>query len=43
MSAQRERWRQWPDIADIFDGPADANWAEDRDLAHQGAGDPFAE
>ncbi len=25
-------WRRWDDVADIFNGPKDANWVSDRDL-----------
>lgn len=25
-------WRRWDDIADIFNGPEDANWVSDHDL-----------
>ncbi|BBN50877.1 type II toxin-antitoxin system Phd/YefM family antitoxin [Mycobacterium avium] len=27
-------WRQWADIADVFEGGADAAWQADRDLAN---------
>lgn len=29
-------WRQWADIADLFEGGADTPWQADRDLANPG-------
>lgn len=39
---QRRQWRTWEDIAAIFEGPADGDWAKDRDVVDQGVSDPFA-
>lgn len=37
-----DQWRSWPDVAAIFDGPADLDWSADRDLLDQDVSDPFA-
>ena len=39
--AHRDRWRSWTDVAALFDGPADADWADDRDRVDQAPQDPF--
>lgn len=36
-------WRRWDDVADIFGGPVDADWASDRDLLDNSLVDPWAE
>lgn len=36
------QWRRWGEIADLFDGPDDPTWAEDRDLVDQDVRDPWA-
>lgn len=38
---RRNRWRRAADIAAIFDGPADADWHDDRDEVDQAPRDPF--
>ena len=38
----RQRWRTWDEIASLFDGPADLDWAQDRDRIDHVPGDPFA-
>ena len=40
--AHRDRWRSWSDVAALFDGPADADWADDRDRVDQAPQDPFS-
>jgi prevent-host-death family protein len=35
-------WRRWDDLADIFTGPADTDWARDRDLIDGSVADPWA-
>lgn len=40
--AHRDRWRSWSDVAAVFDGPADPDWADDRERADQAPHDPFA-
>ena len=42
VPAGTRQWRSWADLADLFDGPADADWARDRDLVDQEVGDPWA-
>lgn len=39
---QRDRWRQWADVARIFTGPGDPAWDEDRDRIDHAPRDPFA-
>ena len=38
---QRRRWRRATDIAAIFTGPPDADWAADRELLDDAVEDPF--
>ena len=38
---RRDRWRRWTDVSAVFDGPADADWAQDRDAVDQSPHDPF--
>jgi prevent-host-death family protein len=33
-------WRRWDDLADVFDGPADTDWADDRNLLDDSLVDP---
>lgn len=34
-------WRRWDDVADLFTGEADLDWATDRDLIDQDLVDPW--
>lgn len=34
-------WRQWRDVADLFNGPADHGWADDQDLIDGSVRDPW--
>ncbi|WP_213454015.1 type II toxin-antitoxin system Phd/YefM family antitoxin [Rhizomonospora bruguierae] len=34
-------WRRWEDLADVFRGPADAEWAADRALIDGSLADPW--
>lgn len=34
-------WRQWRDVAELFEGPADPGWARDRDLVEVSLRDPW--
>jgi prevent-host-death family protein len=34
-------WRQWDEFAAIFTGPADTDWARDRDLLDNTVADPW--
>jgi prevent-host-death family protein len=36
------RWHGWADVADVFAGPGDPTWADDRDLVDQAIEDPWA-
>ena len=38
---RRNRWRRAADVAAIFDGPADADWNDDRDQVDQAPRDRF--
>jgi len=38
---QGRQWRTWDDIAAVFDGPSDHDWAHDRDLVDHEVSDPF--
>ena len=35
-------WRSWNDLADLFTGPADLTWQQDRDLIADEIRDPWA-
>ena len=37
----REQWRRWDDVAAVFTGPVDENWAADRDRIDHAVADPF--
>ncbi len=41
VPAAPKRWQRWDDIADLFDGRADADWKRDRDLIDQSVTDPW--
>lgn len=34
-------WRSWNDVADLFTGPADPIWEQDRELVAQEIQDPW--
>lgn len=34
-------WRSWNDVADLFDGPADAHWDTDRNRLDDDLHDPW--
>lgn len=38
---RRRQWRRATDVADIFTGPPDDDWSEDRDLIDHTVDDPF--
>lgn len=38
---RRDRWRTWTDVAAVFDGPVDLDWALDRDAVDQAPRNPF--
>lgn len=35
-------WRRWDDVRDVFAGPADPDWEQDRDLVDGSLRDPWA-
>jgi prevent-host-death family protein len=38
---RRRQWRRWADIGEVFAGPADVEWSEDRDRVDGEPRDPF--
>jgi prevent-host-death family protein len=42
VPANPRTWRRWSDVAELFHGPADAEWDADRDGVPQGLRDPWA-
>jgi prevent-host-death family protein len=36
-------WRQWDDLADVFDHPTDPEWASERDMLDGAITDPWAD
>ncbi|MAU81613.1 MAG: type II toxin-antitoxin system prevent-host-death family antitoxin [Gordonia sp.] len=41
VPAAPRAWRRWHDIRDLFAGPADADWATDRETIDHAVGDPW--
>lgn len=41
VAAGTQQWRSWADLEDIFRGPADLDWAEDRELVDDAVVDPW--
>lgn len=41
VAAVPRAWRSWDDIAELFSGPADPDWATDRDLLSHDLADPW--
>lgn len=39
--ARRHQWRRGAEVAPIFAGPADGQWADDRELLDDAVRDPF--
>lgn len=37
-----QAWRRWTDAAELFAGPADPTWQDDRDRVDQAVRDPWA-
>lgn len=36
VPAAPRTWRKWPEVSDLFRGPSDSDWDEDRDaISHQ--------
>ena len=42
VPAAPRAWRQWGDIAELFNGPADPDWADDRDKIPHSVSDPWS-
>ncbi|MDN5797927.1 MAG: type II toxin-antitoxin system prevent-host-death family antitoxin [Intrasporangium sp.] len=42
VAARPTRWRNWDDIAELFHGPTDSEWEQDRDLLDPRVRDPWA-
>jgi prevent-host-death family protein len=41
LPANPGQWRQWDQIADLFQGPADADWEHDHELLDHDLRDPW--
>jgi prevent-host-death family protein len=41
VAAGRNTWRHYNDVRNLFDGPADPDWARDSELLDQTAQDPW--
>jgi prevent-host-death family protein len=41
VPAEPNTWRRFQDIAELFDGPADSDWAEDLELLDNAVRDPW--
>lgn len=42
VPARPTQWRNWAEIADLFRGPADPEWEQDRGLLDTDVRDPWA-
>jgi prevent-host-death family protein len=43
VPASPRTWRRWPDVAELFSGPADTAWDADRDVVAHEIRDPWAQ
>ncbi|HSM64811.1 MAG TPA: type II toxin-antitoxin system prevent-host-death family antitoxin [Ilumatobacteraceae bacterium] len=43
VPAAPERWLPWSAVADVFNGPPDAEWAQDRELIDQSVASPWGD
>jgi len=41
VAAAPRRWRSWDEVHDLFDGPADPAWEQDRERVDQVIRDPW--
>lgn len=41
VRAGSRQWRSWADVEDLFDGPSDDQWEQDRVLVDQQIDDPW--
>ena len=42
VPAPPHRWRRWTEISELFDGPSDPEWADDRESVAHTLRDPWA-
>ena len=42
VPVDNRQWRTWNEVADVFGGPTDSTWADDRDLLDDEPRDPWA-
>lgn len=43
VPARPTRWRTWSDVEELFHGPADPQWNQERDLLDHDTGDPWTQ
>lgn len=43
VPAQPTQWRSWAEIAELFRGPGDPAWEQDRELLDDNLRDPWAD
>lgn len=41
VPAHASQWRSWAEVVDIFSGPTDPDWGEDRELLDDEPRDPW--
>lgn len=41
VPARSTRWRTWTDVDELFRGPGDPHWAQDRELVDDSITDPW--
>ncbi|GAA0311318.1 type II toxin-antitoxin system prevent-host-death family antitoxin [Kineococcus aurantiacus] len=41
VPATTRTWRSWPDVEELFSGPADPTWEQDRELIDSEVRDPW--
>lgn len=42
VAAAPQRWRTWNEVQDLFHGPADPAWEQDRERVDEAVRDPWA-
>lgn len=42
VAATPRGWRSWDDVVELFDGPADPAWDDDRQTIDHGVDDPWS-
>lgn len=43
VPARQTRWHRWDDVTDLFAGPSDADWKDDRELVDDVVRDPWTQ